>query len=107
MATRGSYVHGRIFGGIPKMLVLGNFLRKWMVSDKKIHRASIELIQLYKQNPLEKLFIFTIYQNYTLALSEYVMGINPNESDRVENIGRLDLKVNRNSFMRSLFVKNS
>ena len=26
------------------------------------------LIQLYKQNPLEKFLIFTIYQNYTLAL---------------------------------------
>ena len=25
-------------------------------------------IQLYKQNLLEKVFIFTIYQNYTLAL---------------------------------------
>ena len=30
----------------------------------------IELTQLYKQNPLEKIFIFTIYQNYTLALSK-------------------------------------
>ena len=28
----------------------------------------LELIQLYKQNPLEKVFIFTIYQNYTLVL---------------------------------------
>ena len=27
------------FWGIPKMLVLCNFLRKLMVSDKKIHRA--------------------------------------------------------------------
>ena len=24
-------------------------------------------MQLYKQNPLEKFFIFTIYQNYTLV----------------------------------------
>ena len=52
------------------MLVLCNFLRKLMVSDKKIHRA--ELIQLYKQNPLEKFLIFTIYQNYTLALSLFL-----------------------------------
>ena len=29
----------------------------------------LELIQLYKQNPLEKFFIFTIYQSYTLALT--------------------------------------
>ena len=42
MATRGSYVHismGIILGGIPIMLVLCNFLRKFMVSNKKIHRA--------------------------------------------------------------------
>ena len=26
-------------------------------------------MQLYKQNPLEEFLIFTIYQNYTLALS--------------------------------------
>ena len=39
MDTRGSYVHNSIddqynFRGIPKMLVLCNFLRKLMVSDK-------------------------------------------------------------------------
>ena len=28
----------------------------------------LELVQLYKQNPLENFFIFTIYQNYTFAL---------------------------------------
>ena len=42
MATRGSYVHismGIILGGIPIMLVLCNFLRKLIVSNKKIHRA--------------------------------------------------------------------
>ena len=47
MATRGSYVHNSMveFWGhpndpmIPKMLVLCNFLRKLMVSDKKIHEA--------------------------------------------------------------------
>ena len=43
------------------MLVLCNFLRKFMVSDKTIH---------YKQKPLEKFLIFTIYQNHdTLALN--------------------------------------
>ena len=31
----------------------------------------LELVQLYKQNPLEKFFIFTIYQNYTLALMPF------------------------------------
>ena len=29
----------------------------------------LELVQLYKQNPLEKFSIFTIFQNYTLALT--------------------------------------
>ena len=38
-----------------------------MVSDQKDSQG-FELIQLYKQDPLEKFFIFTIYQNYTLAL---------------------------------------
>ena len=42
-----------------------------MVSDKKIHRAfRTRTTELYKQNPLEKFFIFTIYQNYTLALRD-------------------------------------
>ena len=26
-------------------------------------------MQLYEQNPLEKIFIFTLYPNYTLALN--------------------------------------
>ena len=29
----------------------------------------VELVQLYKQNPLEKFSIFTIYQNYVLSLA--------------------------------------
>ena len=32
-----------------------------------IFTGLLELIQLYKQNQLEKFLIFTIYQNYTLA----------------------------------------
>ena len=39
-----------------------------MVSDKKIHRA-FRARTIYTQNPLEKFLIFTIYQNYTLALN--------------------------------------
>ena len=61
--ARWSYVHnsyGNIFKGIPKMLVLCNFLKILMVWGKMIHRAfsSQLLIQLYKQNPLQKFFIF-------------------------------------------------
>ena len=51
------------FGGILKMLVLCNFLRKFMVSGKMIQRAFRTHTSLFiKQNPLEKIFIFTIYQ---------------------------------------------
>ena len=39
-----------------------------MISDKQIHRAFRTHITLDKENPLEKIFNFTIYQNYTLAL---------------------------------------
>ena len=37
-----------------------------MVSDKPIHNA----FRIHKLNSLEKIFIFTIYQNRTLALSQ-------------------------------------
>ena len=42
-----------------------------MVWDKTIQLRLLVLVQLYKQNPLEIFFIFTIYQNYTLALKSY------------------------------------
>ena len=47
MASRGSYVYNSMVGGHPKMLVLCNFLRKIMVSDKKIHRTYITHTNLY------------------------------------------------------------
>ena len=49
------------------MLVLCNFLRKFMVSNKKIHRALRTHTTLMNNTALEKFFIFTIYRNYTLA----------------------------------------
>ena len=57
----------KCLGGIPKMLVLCNFLKILMVQTKQFVRL-LELIQLYKLNPLEKTFILTMYQNCTLAL---------------------------------------
>ena len=43
-----------------------------MVSEEEnIFTGLLELVQIYKQNPLEKFFIVTIYENYTLALTEY------------------------------------
>ena len=55
------------------MLVLCNFLRKLMVSDKKIHRAFRTRTTLsINKTHSEKFFIFTIYQfNYTLALRRF------------------------------------
>ena len=74
MATRGSYVHNSMvkFEAILKMLVLCNFLQILMVSDKTIHKACRTHATLYKQNPLEKFLIFTIHENYTLALSTFI-----------------------------------
>ena len=45
-------------------------LKLCMVLNKKIHRALRTHTTLYEQYPLEKFFIFTIYQNYTLALNK-------------------------------------
>ena len=47
-------------GNFPENVIFSNFLKIWMVLDKTIHRAFLEFIKLYKQNPLEKSFIFTI-----------------------------------------------
>ena len=44
--------------------------KKKMISDKAIHIRFLEFINLYKQNLLEIVFIFTIYQNYTLTLMQ-------------------------------------
>ena len=53
------------------MLVLCNFLKILMVSDKMIHTSWLFELVLLKQNPLENIFSFTVYQNYTLALNVY------------------------------------
>ena len=48
-----------------------------MVSNKKIHRAlRTHTCNSFEQYPLEKFFIFTIYQNYTLALKVYIESIS-------------------------------
>ena len=44
------------------------FSENWWFQTKRF-TGLLELIQVYKQNPLEKFLIFTIYQNYTLALN--------------------------------------
>ena len=45
-----------------------------MVSDKAIHK-SFRIHKLYKQNPLEKLFIFIIHQNYTLKVVDPICSL--------------------------------
>ena len=74
MATRGSYVqctylYGIILGGIPIMLVLCNFSTKIDGFEQKDSQGFENSYNSYEQYPLEKFFIFTIYQNYTLALN--------------------------------------
>ena len=71
MATRGSYVHNFMaeFSGASQkcLIVLCNFLKYWWFQTKLT--GLLELVQLYKQITLEKIFILTVYQNYTLALT--------------------------------------
>ena len=54
------------FRGHPKSVSLKQFSQK--IDGFTGFTGLLELIQLYKQNPLQKFFIFTIHQNYTLAL---------------------------------------
>ena len=44
------------------------FSENWWFQIKRF-TGLLEFIQLYKQNPLENIFIFTFYQNYTLDLT--------------------------------------
>ena len=70
MATRESYVHitmGRILGGIP-IISFMQFSTKIDGFKQKDSQGFEKSYNSYEQYPLEKSFIFTISQNYTLAL---------------------------------------
>ena len=54
-----------------------------MVLHKTIHKAFGIHKTTYKKNPLEKIYIFTIYPNYTLALS---LSINRSGSVEIETL---------------------
>ena len=75
MATRGSYVHismGIILGGIPInncFITFMQFSTKIDGFEQKDSQGFENSYNSYEQYPLEKFFIFTIYQNYTWALS--------------------------------------
>ena len=69
MTTRGSFVHNSMVefsGASKKIKFYAIFSENWWFQTKRF-TGLLELVQLYKQNPLEKFFIFTIYQTYTLA----------------------------------------
>ena len=70
MTTRGSYVHNSMveFSGASRNVSFMQFSQKIDGFRQKDSTGLLELIQLYKQNPFEQFIIFTIYQNYTLAL---------------------------------------
>ena len=81
MTTRGSYVHnsyGKNFRGIPKILVLCNFLKILIVSDKMIHRAfrtRATLREIFHFHYLPKLYIgFNHYMTYNEQASRHVSG---------------------------------
>ena len=65
------YVHNSMieFRGHPKNVGLIQFSQKIDGFQTNRFTGLLELTQLHKQSPLEKFFIFTIYQNYTLALN--------------------------------------
>ena len=74
MATRGSYVQNSMVefsGASRKCQFYAIFSQNWWFQTKRF-TGLLDLIQLNKQNPLEKFFIFTIYQNYTLALKPHI-----------------------------------
>ena len=80
MATRGSYayLYGRILGGIHNVTFM-QFSTKMMLFEQKDSQGFEKSYNSYEQYPLEKFFIFTIYQNYTLALILDVCSI-PNQT---------------------------
>ena len=56
----------KILRGILKIVFyFANFSKCWWFQTKQLARL-LEFIKLYNQNPSEKFFIFTIYQNYTI-----------------------------------------
>ena len=71
MATRGSYVHNSTvkFSGASWTCEFYAIFSKYGWFLTKRFKGLLELIQLYKQISLEKIFIFTIYQNYYIGFN--------------------------------------
>ena len=70
MATRGSYEHNSMvkIRGHPENVSFMQFSQNIGWFQTKLFTGLLELLQLYTRNPLEKFLIFTLHQNYTLAL---------------------------------------
>ena len=92
MATRGSYVHDSMVTyflgeGIQKMLVVCNFLKILMVSDKMIHRAfsthttllTKPIREIFHFHDLPKLYIGfnSIWYNNSLIKKDQSGGFPP------------------------------
>ena len=73
MVTRGSFVHKPMvkFSGASRKCTFCAIFSKYRWFQTKWFTRLVEFIKLCKQNPLENFFIFTIYQNYTLALNHF------------------------------------
>ena len=71
MATRGSYVHISM-GELSGCLSFMQFSTKIDGFEQKDSQGFENSYNSYEQYPLEKFFIFTIYQNYTLALKMFI-----------------------------------
>ena len=73
MATRGSYVHISLWEnsrGHPDNVSFMQFSTKIDGFEQKDSQGFENSYNSYEQYPLEKFFIFTIYQNYALALMQ-------------------------------------
>ena len=79
MATRGSYVHISMgeLSGHPDNISFMQFSTKIDGFEQKDSQGFENSYNSYEQYPLEKFFIFTIYQNYTLALTFNRLLTNP------------------------------
>ena len=73
MATRGNYVHISMgeFSGHPDNISFMQFSTKIDGFEQNDSQGFENSYNSYEQYPLENFFIFTIYQNYTLALMQW------------------------------------
>ena len=96
MTARGSYVHNfmvEFSGASRKCEFYAIFSENWWFQTKRF-TGLLELIKIYKQNPPEKFFIFTIYPNYALALNT-VIGMPKSKSYKINRVDKLCLYMYR------------